>query len=106
MIKVLKPGGIAVHTTEFNIWSNDETEENGNSVIYRRKDLEEIQEWLLNHGCEMELSFKRSKGSADMYLPLPPYQLEDKRNHLNLMVGQYASTSFGLIIKKNDKIHN
>lgn len=106
MIKVLKPGGLAIHTTEFNLWSNDDTVENGNDVIYRRKDLEEIQEWLLNHGCEMELSFKRSKGSADMYLPLPPYQLEDKRNHLNLMVGQYASTSFGLIIKKNDKIHN
>lgn len=106
MIKVLKPGGIAVHTTEFNLWSNDDTVENGDSVIYRRKDVEEIQKWLLDHGCEMELSFKRGRGSADMYLPLPPYQLEDKRNHLNLMVGQYASTSFGLIIKKNDKIHN
>lgn len=102
MIKVLKPGGIAVHTTEFNLWSNDETIENGRSVIYRRKDFEEIQEWLLNHGCEMELSFKRSRGSADMYLPMPPYPSEDKRNHLNLVIEQFASTSFGLIIKKKD----
>ena len=106
MIKVLKPGGIAVHTTEFNLWSNDETEEYGYQVIYRRKDLEEIQEWLLSHGCEMELSFKRSRGSVDMYLPMPPYPSEDKRHHLNLLVGmvkKFASTSFGLIIKKKDK---
>lgn len=101
MIKVLKPGGIAVHTTEFNLWSNDETIEDGYSVIYRRKDFEEIQEWFLNHKCEMELSFKRSRGKADMYLPIPPYSGGDKRDHLNLMVRQFASTSFGLIIKKN-----
>lgn len=101
MIKVLKPGGIAVHTTEFNLWSNDETIEEGFSVIWRKRDFEEIQEWMLKNGCEMTLSFVRSQKDADTYLPLPPYDENDERNHLNLLVGSYASTSYGLIIKKN-----
>lgn len=101
MINVLKPGGIAVHTTEFNIWSNNDTEEKGYSVIYRRRDFEEIQEYMKKNGCEMILSFKRTQHDADKYIPFPPYPDDDIRNHLNLLVGNYASTSFGLIIKKN-----
>lgn len=100
MIKVLKPGGIAVHTTEFNIWSNDETIEDGYSVIWRRRDFEELQEWMEDNGCEMSLSFVRPQKDADTFLPLPPYDNGDERNHLNLLVGNFASTSYGLIIKR------
>lgn len=108
MIKILKPGGIAVHTTEFNLWSNDETIENGFNVIYRRKDFEEIQKWMNDNKCEMVLSFKRTQKEADTYLPLPPYVAlplypgldHDRRNHLNLILDNFVSTSYGLIIKK------
>ena len=101
MIKVLKPGGIAVHTTEFNIWSDDETIEDGFSVVWRKRDLEELQRWMKSNGCEMELSFVRPQKDADTYLPLPPYDDPyDERNHLNLLVGGYASTSYGLIIRR------
>jgi len=101
MIQVLKPGGVAVHTTEFNLWSNNETIEDGFSVIWRRRDFEELQEWMESYGCEMTLSFVRSQKEADTYLPLPPYDNNDERNHLNLLVGSYASTSYGLIIRRN-----
>jgi len=100
MINVLKPGGIAVHTTEFNLWSNEDTIEDGISVIYRRKDFEELKDWYSQHDCSLELSFKRGTGSVEMFLPLPPYEDGDTRNHLNLIIGQYASTSYALIIKK------
>jgi SAM-dependent methyltransferase len=36
---LLRPGGVAVHTTEFNLSSDDATVEAGTSVIYRRRDL-------------------------------------------------------------------
>ena len=100
MINVIKPGGIAVHTTEFNLWSNEDTIEDGFSVIYRRKDFEELKEWYVKHDCSLELSFKRGAGSSEMFLPLPPYEENDTRDHLNLIIGQYASTSYALIIKK------
>jgi len=38
----LKPGGIAVHTTEFNVSSNQDTIEVGESVIYRKGDIEAL----------------------------------------------------------------
>ncbi len=100
MLSVIKPGGMAVHTTEFNLWSNEDTEEEGTSVIYRKRDLEELREWFLSQGCEMELSFKRENGEYDRFLPFPHYYPSDTRNHLNLMIGPYASTSFALIIRK------
>lgn len=100
MIKVLKPGGIAVHTTEFNLWSNEETEEDGYSIIYRKKDLEELKEWYQENGCTMELSFKRKAEGENMYLPIPPYEDNDNRSHINLVVGNFASTSYGIIVKK------
>lgn len=36
MLKTLKPGGIAVHTTEFNLSSNEDTITEGDNVIFRK----------------------------------------------------------------------
>jgi hypothetical protein len=33
------PGGVAVHTTKFNVLSNNSTIEHGENVIYRRRDI-------------------------------------------------------------------
>ncbi len=101
MLNVLKPGGIAVHTTEFNLWSNSETIETGDNVIYRRRDLEEIADWYREHGHEIELSFKRGDTEeADMYLDVAPYRLGKHKHHITLMCGPYACTSYGIIVKK------
>jgi hypothetical protein len=35
-LETLKPGGVAIHTTEFNLSSNDRTLESGWCVLYRR----------------------------------------------------------------------
>lgn len=39
--KTLKVGGIACHTTEFNLSPNDTTVASGPTVLYRRKDLDD-----------------------------------------------------------------
>ena len=39
-MRVLKPGGVAVHTTEFNLSSNDDTIEARDLCVYRRRDIE------------------------------------------------------------------
>lgn len=43
---LLKPGGVAVHTTEYNVTSNDETLREGWCVVYRKRDLEELTKRL------------------------------------------------------------
>ena len=38
-LKTLKPGGWAVHTTEYNISSNDQTLDNANTVVFRIRNI-------------------------------------------------------------------
>ena len=41
-IDCLRPGGIGVHTTEYNVSSNSATVSKGHTVLYRRRDIEEL----------------------------------------------------------------
>lgn len=50
MLNTLKLGGVAIHTTEFNLSSNEDTITEGDSVIYRKKDIEEIADWFREGG--------------------------------------------------------
>lgn len=97
-LKTLKPGGIAVHTTEFNVSSNEETVEVGQSVIYRKKDLEAFAEKLRKQGHEIHINFfYDERDPLDRYIDVPPYSQD---NHVRLQLLGYVSTSIGLIIKK------
>lgn len=52
-IDTLVPGGIAVHTTEFNLSSNEDTVESVNLSIFRRRDMEELAARLTDAGHEV-----------------------------------------------------
>lgn len=95
----LRPGGIAVHTTELNCDSDIDTIETGGSVIYRKRDIIALSEKLvsLGHGVE-PIDFNLGNSEADRYVDEPPYTGQP---HLKLRLGPYASTSFGLIITKS-----
>jgi hypothetical protein len=93
----LKPGGIAVHTTEINLSSSVETLESCDNCILRAFDLIEIAEHLIRHGHFIEpLDFRLDGSALDELVDEPPYSLP----HFKLEVGGYVSTSFGLIIQK------
>ena len=97
-VECLSPGGIAVHTTELNCESDRSTVEHGHSVIYRRRDLRELAELLQARGHSIEpFDFDLGSSEADLYVDEPPY---NGRTHLKLRVDGYATTSFGLIIRK------
>lgn len=100
MLKILKPGGIAVHTTEYNLSSEEETIFNGDSVIYRKKDIVEISDWLKLQGHKIDLDLSLGKKEGDLFTDQPPYYQINKRYHLRLNIGGYDSTSIGLIIEK------
>ncbi|WP_028987875.1 hypothetical protein [Thermicanus aegyptius] len=96
--KCLKPGGTAVHTTEFNLSSNDKTIGTGPVVLFRKQDIESMAEELNKSGYSMEVDFTVGTLPLERYIDFPPYH-EDY--HLKLLIGGYVSTSIGLIITRD-----
>jgi 2-polyprenyl-3-methyl-5-hydroxy-6-metoxy-1,4-benzoquinol methylase len=97
-VDCLKPGGWAVHTTEFNLDSNDDTVDNEGTVLFRRRDFEDLAERLARKGCVLApIDYDPGHGPMDRYVDLPPYLVEP---HLKLALAGYATTSVGLIIHK------
>lgn len=96
--KTLRPGGIAVHTTEYNLSSNDETIDTGPTVLYRRRDMEELVERLRSRGHEVQ-SFSLAPYShpLDFHVDVPPHL---NIPHLKLRIGQYAATSVGICVRR------
>ena len=96
--KTLLPGGIAVHTTEFNLSSNDETVGDGPTVLYRKRDLEDVIRTLRDRGHEVDdLRVAPDIDPLDFYVDAPPYHTEP---HLKLRLMGYTSTSVGLVIRR------
>ena len=95
-MRCLKPGGIAVHTTELNCSSNDATLAEGDTVLFRRRDFEEIAARLRNLGHEITLDFTAGSLPADHHVDLPPYKQD---THLKLMIDQWVVTSYGIIVR-------
>lgn len=94
----LVPGGVAVHTTEFNLSSNDETVSEGSYVIYRLRDIEEVFCRLRDKGFGVQpLLLSVGEHEIDRYVDGPPYSGD---RHLRLDLQGFAATSIGLIISK------
>ncbi len=97
-MKVLKPGGVSVHTTEFNVCSNEDTIETGDTVIFRRRDIQAIIDRLSAEGYDVEeMDWSFGTSPLDYYVDLPPYK---QNTHLKLMLSGYITTSIGLIVRK------
>jgi hypothetical protein len=97
-INSLKVGGVAIHTTEFNLSSNAETFESHDLSVYRKCDIERLVKKLEQAGHQVEpLDLKTGTTFVDGYVDLPPYQNEP---HLRLRIAEYDCTSIGLIIKR------
>lgn len=97
-LKTLKPGGWAIHTTEFNISSNDRTLDTGDTVIFRAKDLERLAKELRAKGHFVEeLDFSLGGMPEDFDVDVLPHE---QKTHLKLQINEFVVTSIGLIIQK------
>lgn len=97
-MKTLKPGGWAIHTSEYNISSNEETFETEGVVVFRQKDYRRVAEELRAEGHFVEeLDFSLGWLPTDYYVDLPPFK---DSPHLRLQLGKFVSSSFCLIIRK------
>jgi Methyltransferase domain len=100
-MSLLKPGGIAVHTTEFNVSSNDATVAEGWAVIYRRSDIERLDGQLRLVCCALEpVDFEAGRHRHDLQYDYPPY-FQNGRKHIKLLLEGYVSTSVLLIAVKS-----
>lgn len=99
-LKCLKPGGVAVHTTEFNLSSNFTTLEAHNLVLFRRFDIESLVARVRAAGATLvPVNFNPGSEPIDRHYDVPPYA----NTHLRIQLDRYVFTSIGLIAVKNSQ---
>ena len=105
-LKTLKSGGIAVHTTEYNLSSDVDTILDPGCVVFRKQDILKTVKKLEDLGHHVyPIDFRQGKSIADNFIGIPPFHGDDlyiriKLNDNNSGGGGYIITSIGLIIKK------
>lgn len=98
-MRTLKPGGVAIHTTEFNLTSNDDTIDAPDVSLYRRRDIESVVERLNLRGYRVApIDWHVGEGFAETVIDLPPFGRGEP--HIRLRFHQYDTTSIGLIIER------
>ena len=101
MMDCLRPGGVAIHTTEYNLFSDTETVESGHTIILRRCDLEAIVDRLANEGHLPEpLELDVGDAEDDKVILSPPYE---GYPCLKIWIGSHAATSVGLIVQAGNE---
>ncbi len=97
-IECLKPGGWAVHTTEYNYGSNIETIDDADTVLFRRRDLEELVRRLTEKGHHVApLDLTLGSGLVEQYIDVMPYRDDP---HLRMSLWGHPATSIGLAIQR------
>jgi len=94
-IKTLKPGGWAVHTTELNLSSNLDTVAEGGTVLFRRRDMDELADRLRAAGHEvLPFDYDAGDGRGGGFCAAAPCRPDRNRR---LAPEGLATTSFGWI---------
>lgn len=105
-VDCLLPGGIAVHTTEFNLYDDGPTIDDWPTVLFQRQHIEALRDRLAAKGHRMlEPSFDPGSGVLDRFVDVPPFEHQPRSTlhyehtpHLKLSVDGFPVTSIGLII--------
>jgi len=103
-VRALKPGGVAVHTTEFTL-DDRETIDHQPTVLFQRQHLEDLAHRLRAAGHQVtEFDFDPGQGVLDRFIDLPPFRGNDLISpthyaHLKLQLDGYTCTSVGIVIK-------
>ncbi len=96
--KTLRVGGIAVHTTEYNLSSNDATVESPHVVIFRNRDMLELVRRLRDRGHTVQpFVVAPNSHHLDYHIDMPPY-VEDA--HLKLLLWEHVATSAGIVVRR------
>jgi hypothetical protein len=94
-MRCVRAGGVAVHTTEYNVSSNRKTLAEGPTVLYRRRDIQRLVRRLRRAGCAVEdVDFDQGHLPADAHVDVPPWS----GTHLKLTIDRFVATSLALVV--------
>jgi hypothetical protein len=97
-LDTLRPGGVAVHTTEFNLSSNTDTVDNTDTVLFRMSDLQRLSAELRAQGHDVTpIIVSPSLDAMDHHVDTPPFSSD---LHLKLKLAGYVTTSVGIVVRK------
>lgn len=96
-LATLRPGGIAVHTTEYNLADGWRTRDHGATVVYRRRDLQKLFARAAALGFETVANWTPGDDVLDHHVDAPPYS-EDP--HVKIAYRGMTVTSFGLVLQQ------
>lgn len=108
-MRTLRPGGLAVHTTEFNYGSEDRTVDGKSTVLFLRRHFVALKERLERAGHRARsLDFDVGTAVLDRFIDPPPYAWDDPlvgdRNfqgpHIKVVVGGFPTTCFGIAAER------
>lgn len=95
-MECLLPRGLAVHTTEFNCISNDETVDEEDLCLFREQDFRLLEEQLKEDGHLLwPLKLKVGSSPEDQMVDKPPYE---NPVHINCAINnEWVTTSVVLV---------
>ncbi|MGN7997996.1 hypothetical protein [Sphingomonas sp. 22176] len=106
-LKVLKVGGISVHTTEFNINPDGPTIDNWGTVLFQRHHFEQLAQRLQAEGHKVAaLDFALGDKPFDRFIDLPPFHHDlpaaigdwlGAPQHLKVAVDGFPATCYGFV---------
>jgi SAM-dependent methyltransferase len=110
-MRTLRPGGVAVHTTEFNFLNDERTVDNWPTVLFQRAHFKRLADELEALGHQVApLDFDTGTKPLDRFIDVPPYEhnwgpamrahFGGESRHLKLSIDGFASTCFGLIVTR------
>lgn len=109
-LETLRPGGLAVHTTEFNINPEGPTIDNWVTVLFQQKHIRELADRLRRQGHYVaELNFDLGKKVMDRFVDLPPFHHDmpaeiqewvGEQYHLKVGFDGFVTTCIGIIVRK------
>lgn len=109
-LDTIKPGGIAIHTTEFNIEKDGPTVDNWPSVLFQQNHIEDMAARLRARGHEVaEIDLDSGDKVLDRFIDLPPWGHDgssglgswlSQPHHLKVAVDGFIATCLGIVIRK------
>ncbi len=106
-IRCLKPGGVAVHTIEYNLDEKGPTVDHWPTVLFQRRHIEQLAARLSAMGhALLEPDLSIGADPLDGFVDVPPYHYQMPEAtplhgapHLRLSISGFPATSAGLIIR-------
>ncbi len=95
-LECVAPGGVAVHTTEYNVEPEGATLEHPLTVLYQRQHLEALTQEMRAAGNHMRITFATGTRPADLHVDAWPFT----NTHIRTETLGFAHTSFGLVVQR------